>query len=396
MLIKIEKTVTLEDLDRYYSQLNRFADVDGVVDVQLPKQLENNFVGLVPSIIQFLITWVRYKYSGNLWLDIENPDQEDFDRLFENELLFPAFILAWNKAAFYNNTGEINIKSFLKEPLQKIRNEMVKVKAQKGNKMLLVSIDHFPYSSGSLPAFEGIEGFIDNEANSTRNLRFALENVLSYSNDAKRVFGKYGRDFISIIHELFKNTYEWAKTDSNNVPLDPSIRGVFIKFYKKRRATFLNEFKTHKGLRSYFESQSHVENSQQELYFIEISVFDSGIGFVDKFDSPDKEKLSDIDIVKRCLMLHMTSAQGLEKDDKGIGLDQILRVLDKKGLLRIKTNKRCVYRNMITHPYKTVSAEKDLDLFDWHKGTPDTFTDELPVAGATLTILYPLATNLSI
>jgi len=396
MLIKIDKTVTLEELDNYYKQLYRSAEIEAPVDVLLPKNLENNFIGLVPSIIQFLITWIRYDYSGNLWLDIEDPNREDFNQLFENELLFPAFTLAWNKSEFYNKTGEVIIRPFLKEPLANLRNAMVKVKAQKGNKLLLISIDHFPYSSGGLPAFENYDGFIDNEANSMRNLRGGLEDVLSYSNEAKRVFGEYGRDFINIIHELFKNTYEWAKTDSNNVAIDPSIRGILVKFYKKKRATFLNEYRFHSGLRSYFESPLHVENAKQELYFIEISVFDSGIGFVDKFESPDKNKLNDVDIIKRCLMLHMTSAKGLDKDDKGIGLDHILRILDKKGFLRIKTNKRCVYRNMITQPYKTVLKENDLDLFDWNKEIINVYTEELPVAGATLTILYPLSINHSL
>ena len=51
MLIKIDKTVTLEELDNCYKKLYRFAEIDAPVNFLLPKSLENNFIGLVPSII---------------------------------------------------------------------------------------------------------------------------------------------------------------------------------------------------------------------------------------------------------------------------------------------------------------------------------------------------------
>jgi len=135
------------------------------------------------------------------------------------------------------------------------------------------------------------------------------------------------------------------------------------------------------------------ENLQSELYFIEISVFDSGIGFIQKFSSDDKESLSQIDIIKRCLMLHMTSSKSLDKDEKGVGLDRILKVLDKKGFVRIKTDNRCVYRNMISHPYKSVSNEKELDLYDWEFNSSNKYSEVISAAGSCLTIIYPLATK---
>jgi hypothetical protein len=393
MEIKIERDTTLDRLESYYRRLTQAADVDAPVNVILPKALDNYFVGLVPALLQFVITWSRYRLAGDLILDIDDSDVDNLNEVLQNELLFPAIALVWNKSNLYSKNGQTDLRDALKEPLGSIRNLMVRARPFKGHKLLLTSIDHFPLKSGGIPAFESSEGFIDNEANTLSNLRPALESILSFSNEAKREFAEYGRDFIAIIHELYKNTYEWARTDSANIAISPSIRGCLIKFYKKRRTTILHEYQFHKGLREYFESTVHIENLQSEIYFIEISIFDSGLGFVGKYDSIDKTKLTDIDIIKRCLVLHMTSAKGLDKDEKGVGLDRILKVLDKKGFIRIKTNRRCVYRNMITHPYRTVSHEQDLDLYDWEFNSSKKYSETSEVVGVCLTILYPLSTK---
>jgi hypothetical protein len=393
MVIEIDSGVTLDQIDTYYDRLVRAEEVDAQVDLLLPVKLDNHFGGLVPALLQFVITWSRYRHSGNLLLDIQHPGTVNFNEVLQNELLFPAIILVWFKADIYNKTSDINLRSYLKDPLRDLRDLMMKVRPMKGNKLLLVSIDHFPFSSGALPLFETQDSFIDNEASTLRNLRPALESVLSFSQEAKREFALYGQDFIKIIHELFKNTHEWARTDYNNIAINPGVRGILVKFFKKRRQSILQEYKWHTGLREYFESKVHIENQQDELYFIELSVFDSGVGFVEKFESPDKSEISDIDIIKRCLMLHMTSSRSLEKDVKGVGLDKILQILSSKGLIRIKTNGRCVYRNMITHPYKFVEKEHDLDLFDWKNNSMTNYSSLHQAAGACLTILYPLSTK---
>lgn len=392
MIITIEKDITLDGIEPYYERLFRATEVDATVDLLLPRKLDNYFAGVVPALLQFIITWTRYKKAGKLIIDLDNPDDADFAELLENELLFPSLILVWFKLEICNKDGKVDLRPFLKTPLSEIREKMVKGKPLKGNKLLLVSIDHFPFLSGGLPVFEKEDSFIDNEANTMRNLRPALESILSYSKEVKKEFATYGVDFIKIIHELYKNTYEWGKTNYDNIAVNPSIRGIFLRFFKKRRSTLIQEYKWHPGLRNFFESNVHLENQQEELYFIEISVFDSGVGFVEKFNSHDKNALSDIDIIKRCLMLHMTSEQGLEKDVKGVGLDKILKILSNKGFIRIKTNNRCLYRNMISHPYKFVESEKDMDLLDWKNNSLKDYSKVTNATGATLTILYPLST----
>jgi len=170
-----------------------------------------------------------------------------------------------------------------------------------------------------------------------------------------------------------------------------------IKFYKKTRQKLVDEFKSQKGITTFFKSDTLKENSIKELYFLEIDVFDSGIGFVRKYKSLNpSENLTDIDIIKKCLIKHNTSAKGLEKDDKGIGLDRILTILDGKGFLRIKTGNNTVYRNLISNPYKKIKKDsvKNMELFDWKNNSNEVYTNYPYAEGSVITIIYPLSYNL--
>jgi hypothetical protein len=193
-----------------------------------------------------------------------------------------------------------------------------------------------------------------------------------------------------------KNTFEWGRTDEDNVSLDPNLRGVLFKFFKNRRKTLVNDFKEHPGVVNYLNNKLLKENALGELYFLEMSVFDSGVGFIDKFKSLNPStKLSDVDIVKTCMIKHNTSAKGLEKEDKGIGLDRVLKTLNKKGFLRIRTGTVCLYRDLIANNY--LELEKGdvakMELFDWNKESNSKYTAFPSAAGAVITILYPLSTQ---
>ena len=61
--------------------------------------------------------------------------------------------------------------------------------------------------------------------------------------------------------------------------------------------------------------------------------------------------------------------------------------MDKKGFIRIKTDKYCLYRNMIEQPIK---ENDDMDIFDWEKSTKENFTEYNECSGTVISIFYPL------
>lgn len=392
--IKINKNIKLDEVEQLYTQLYHHIKLDIVVDVLLPVELDSSYIGIVPSLYQFVFTWMRYNKSGKLLLEISKPDATNYEVLYENELIFPLVCLVWNKNEVFDKTGKINLRRYLKNYNTIYFDRMKAVTAQKNWKLLLTNFDHLSEDYGILPCFEVNGLFTANETSLSNNLKGGIQQLLSYSKDAQKSYNEIKVHLMSIVYELMKNTYEWGSKDEYNVPLDPSLRGLLVKFYKKTRRKLVEEFKSHKGLSTYFSSDALKENAVSEIYFLEIDVFDSGVGFVKKYKSLNpSEKLSDMDIIKKCLIKHNTSAKGLEKDDKGIGLDRILNILDGKGFLRIKTANNNVYRNLISNPYKKIERESvaDMELFDWKNNSNEIYTNYPHVEGSIITIIYPLS-----
>ena len=392
--ISINKNCKLEDIDALYTLLYSYTRQNLTVDLMLPIEVKSSYVGIIPSLYQFVFTWMRYEKSGKLLIDIADPTKTDFDELYENELIFPLVSLVWNTNEIFNNSGEINLRNYLKESNVRYFNKMKAVEAQKNRKLLLTNFDHLPEERGILPCFEINRLFVADETKLSNSLSNGIQQVLIQSKNAQREFEAIKAPLMGIIYELMKNTFEWGNKDESNVPLDPNMRGLLIKFYNKGRNNLLDEFKYHKGLLDFFKSPSLKENANAGIYFLEIDVFDSGVGFSRKYKALNpSEKLSDIEIIKKCLIKHTTSAKGLEKDDKGIGLDRILNILDGRGFLRIKTGNNCVYRNLISNPYIKVDKNNvsAMELFDWKTNSNNAYTKYQQAEGSVITIIYPLS-----
>lgn len=148
-------------------------------------------------------------------------------------------------------------------------------------------------------------------------------------------------------------------------------------------------------IQSFFQHPFILENcinDQNQIYYLEILVFDSGVGFIDKFIQ--KEGLTDLEVIKKCLVKNQTSSTSNLKSKKGIGLDRILNILNKKGFVKISTDKYCVYRDLIKDNYKPIDVEKlkDLKLEDWNND--DFRTDNIIKSrGSYISILYPFKSN---
>ena len=391
--ITIKKNATIDDVEGYYDLLHKSAGLNSGVDLCLPAELSHDYFGLVPQLLQFVITWIRYKKSKRLLIDLSDTEKETVEDLYKNELIFPSVILAWyNNGVYLASNGEplsgiLNFKN---------REFITKMMAGESvyHKLLLANFEHLP-DEYQLPCFGNRYEFIRTEYNLQQNLRKGISDVFYYATIEPEFVSIYP-DLVAIIYELMKNTFEWGKEDENNVPLETNIRGVAAKFFKKTRKALLEDMEGHKGLSGFFGNTGHKENTRGELYFVEISIFDGGIGFNRKYKSshPDEMALADIDILKKCLIKHNTSAKTLEKDDKGIGLDRILRVLDGKGFLRIKTGQLCVYRDMIANRYEDNRKIESMVLLDWKSQNAERYTKFRNSEGALITILYPLANNI--
>lgn len=391
--IKIKSTLKLFDIDKLYEELYKGVKAKNTISIILPKRIAGVFFSITPSLIQFIATWIRIAEKGKLIIDIDNED--NIEKRYEQEFFFPIIALAWNDVTIENKNGE-NLRPLLREFQNDFILKMRRVESMKGEKLMFVNLDHFNENKGLLHFFESKGLYNTNEKDLNSSLRDPImEDVLKYSKTSRQDFEKIYDDIVSIIYELMKNTYEWARDDSNKVPLSPNIRGLYLRFYKKTKTKILDDYSEDKAISNFFDHNKITHNNLDQTYFIEISVFDSGIGFINKFNNTEDIVLSDIEIIKKCLIKNQTSSTGLLKNEKGIGLDRILNILNGKGFLRIKTDKYCLYRDLIQDPHinKENIEINDMDLYDWKKSSKDSFTKTPFCSGSNINILYPLPQN---
>src|SRR5690606_868830 len=144
-----------------------------------------------------------------------------------------------------------------------------------GFKTLLSCFDHLSTKKGLLPSFYIDNDFIENEMQFDSALDKSLRRVISLNkNLRKSIMIPILSDIVGIIYELMKNTDDWARTDLVNRPLKPNVRGLFLKIHRRTRDSFISGFQNNLGLKNYFSEDNFKSNSNNELYFLELSVFD--------------------------------------------------------------------------------------------------------------------------
>jgi hypothetical protein len=384
--ISIPKDLTIRNIDELYILLN---SIDENIDVQLPIKIDTNEFSLLSSLIQFIATWIRKENSGKLHLPILENDINDY--LNDNEFAYPIIVMSWEKEIL-NNKGN-NIKKAIKEPSKEYFKQMDFFNLKSLN-VPIYCFDFDKSNRGVAKSFYIDKNTLFPEEGLGFNLFPAYQKVGSFN---KSVFRQnINRDLDSltaIIHELFSNTHEHAKTDEKGVYFYPNIRAVILKFHKKRIETLKQDYKEFKGLELYFNSDFKL-NSMGELYLLEISIIDSGPGLVKRFSGiSDLSQLTtkeEVNYIKKCLYRHNTSSDISISDTKGIGLDRVLQTLDRKGFLRIKTGRVDVVRDVKNIHYEHNENPEDIILSDKQTNDENEFVIYQETSGTLLSIFYPL------
>jgi hypothetical protein len=386
-MIKVTGSLTISKIQNLYTELN---DPDEeFIDVLLPKRIEKLDFGLLFSYLQFLATWVRNDRSGKLHLPVSN-EEEAIQYLADNEFVYPSVVLAWEKE-IVNERGQ-NIKSELKNPSKEYFDKMDFFEL-KGTSVPIYCFDHDKSNRGLSKHFYRNNRELVNEDTLGFNLYRAFQKIGSHNGSVFRDSIRSSlSSFIAIIHELFSNTHEHAKTNELGYNLYPNIRAVQLKFHKKPVNKFVEQFHDFSGLVQYFKSGFNL-SEHGDLYLIEISILDSGPGLLKRYKgatSYDLKVNEEVEIIKECLYRHNTSAEGFRGEIKGIGLDRVLQTLDGKGFVRIKTGKADVFRDMKTNLYNHHDNAAQIVLNDFQTNSATEFTSNPPAEGTLISIFFPL------
>jgi hypothetical protein len=173
-VLKIKHSLKLSDFDKHYRELGFLADQNATIDIEIPRQITKNFFSVTSSLIQFIATWLRTFGHGRLIIDLKD-EQEIISKMYEEEFFFPIVSLAWNDVPIVDTTGK-NLRPILRSYQNEFIVKMRRVSALKGDKLLLVNLDHFDNDTGILPFFENKNQIITNESSLADSLRYPILN----------------------------------------------------------------------------------------------------------------------------------------------------------------------------------------------------------------------------
>jgi hypothetical protein len=386
-MIKIERNITISKINLLYAELG--SSKAEKIDLYLPKKIEKSDFGVLFSYLQFLGTWVRNEKSGKLHLPV-NSIEDAITYLEENEFVYPSIVLSWEKEIIDINGN--NLKSAFREPSKKYFERMDYFEL-KGRSVPIFCFDHDKSNRGLSKHFYKNSRELVSEDSLGFNLFRAFQKIGAHNYHVFRHSIKSNYDsFMAIIHELFANTHEHAKTNELGHNLYPNIRAIQLKFHSKKIENYVELYHDFKGLVDYFNSGFQV-NEFGDLYLIEISILDSGPGLVKRYKGLTEYNINineEIEIIKECLYRHNTSAEGLRGEVKGIGLDRVLNTIDGKGFVRIKSGRADVFRDMKNQRYVHHERASDIQLNDWQNNSTTEFVVYPPVEGTLISIFYPL------
>lgn len=388
--ISIPKSITPSRIKDLYEKYIHQQKLDHVTLI-IPNSINKYTFGLLADLLKFVITLNNKESIKTLKVDIE---KDNLDSLYDHEFAYPIISLLWNTSNFVDKDNH-EIKGILRDKQNLFFTIMNSLERIKGNKYILTNTDHLSKNKGLIRLLENQNGFNDNEEQITKNIKkILLNNVLTFNKNNQLEFEEIIGDIGAIVYELTKNTYEWGRTDANLIDIKSSIRGVYFRFHINKNEKIIEEFQN-TPLNHFFKHPFILENcinEQNQIYYLEIVVFDSGVGFIDKFNQ--RNGLNDLEIIKKCLVKNQTSSTSNLKSKKGLGLDRILNILNKKGFVRISTDRYCVYRDLIKDNYKPIDTEQldKLKLDDWN-GNDFNTENIVRSQGSYISILYPFKSS---
>lgn len=364
------------------------------VDLELPNEFKEETIGVLPSLIQFIATVIRDEKLNQLKTRIKDPGSKDqLVSVAKSYLWYVSACLHWLNDFNYEN-GE-SLKADIR-PVNQYINELMKNLKPLGTSFMLSCFDHLPKNAGLLKMFYQPPNYqIVEEEMIEQYVYQIIVNLGERIN--KAVFSQLAailKPLTAIIYELFKNTDDWATKDRLGNKVEPSVRGIYFRYYKNYPEKIQQYTEDNASLNRYFSHSIFKPDAEKKISFIEISVFDSGDGFAGRRmgeayrdDLPVEEEVS---IVKQCLTKYWTNEEGKRGVVKGIGLDRVLTTINLKGFLRIRTNKTHVYRDMVVDQYQLENISENIKLYDWTNVSDQSFTSHYNTKGSVITIILPL------
>lgn len=354
--------------------------------LQLPVHPTGWEMGGESALTGLVITWARLVRDATLVTHIQpgQDPREQLQALARRLFGFSSLLMAHDVVML---DGETTVREIAyKECLASV--EMMARPISDfalGSKVFLVCVDHS--SKWKIPRL-----YMPGEARRVRDrpefatLAQEMVDRVSLSVHDEPIPEELYTHFGAILHELFKNTEDWATSDEQDRPWRRSVRGLAVERFvftpEKRSSLFARE----PALARFVDAAARHSRDERSRFF-EFSVFDSGIGLAKQWlrrraVEPTLSLEEEFAACTECLKKHATSSS---YPGKGLGLAEVMATLGKLGaFLRIRSGRLSLYRDFLTEPHN-VGAE-DVRLIDF-KSRSESLTPFPMIAGTHFQII---------
>lgn len=356
-------------------------------DLQIPVKPHEWWLGGELSLIELVITWARVSSVPTFHTHIaagEDPTVQ-LKKLARRMFGFVALMMSDEIRDRDNSVQSLRVPAYeLCREVVEMMHEPVG-KFALGTKVFLISVDHS--TKATIPWLYTPDRSVGDRESFVTLAKDLFKKANPMGSAGTHLLGSAQR-IGAILHELFKNTHEWARTGEKNVPWRRSVRGLAAEFHTKVPTDLKGIANENLSLGRYFETL-RARSSNDRLAFLELTVFDSGIGLARRWlnDQP-LEELSLSDEYKacmQCLTKHRTTSN---RRDKGLGLAEVMQTLSSlEGFLKIRTGRLSLFRDFVHRPLRRDGTDVDLDDFPTCNESP---TELAPVYGTHFQMLIPI------
>lgn len=369
---------------RVEDELRRVVTAPGE-SLQLPVHPKDWWLGGELGLIELAITWARLSDQEAL-VTYVGPDENPTTQLEGMARRLFGFV-ALMMAPEILDRDETPNRSLRREAYEKCRQvvEMMFQPVSKfalGAKVFLACVDHS--TRWAIPWLYAPTGAVgDRIAFITLAQELITKLSLNHSPTSIPITA-----IGAILHELFKNTHEWARHDNAGVPWRRSVRGMAAERHTWSEAQLAEIAADNPALNAYFNALS-TRAIDGRLRFFEFSVFDGGIGLARRWLGESWSSAISLDAehsaCMQCLTKHRTSSH---RREKGLGLAEVMSTLASlHGFLKIRTGRLSLYRDFLTVPLQSGGA--DVDLRDFPTCLT-TLTELAPAYGTHFQFLIPI------
>jgi hypothetical protein len=385
--IIVEASQNIADVERLLIQLDERRES---TDLILPTQLKNWQAGGAAALIQFIITWAKRHPAGRLITHIQETLKalDQLSRLADEDHGLVSLVMA-KDVVLRSGSESVRASAYEAAKSRIARMDLGIDTARQGPQLFFLCADHT--TKAHLGVFYGQTDTPGKPVRSRRDFssfaRTCLLSIAAPGSPQSRLLDTTFSQLGLILHELFQNTDEWARTDWKGLRIPRSVRGIRFELTARTASALAQTVRGSVPLEEYVAHDAHRLASHRQ-HLLEVSVFDSGPGLAQRWLAsaiPEGYAIeSEYEAALACLKKHATTS---DVSHRGLGLHRVMQTMNAgRGFLRIRSGRLSLFRDFIRDPYET----SGISLCDWATGEQGRPSPAPPSEGTLFTILLPL------